>query len=74
MREQNGIIVSVIMPVYNGEEFLEEVIESVCKQSLKEWEFIIINDCSTDKTEDIIKKYAKTDERIVYLKNEKNSG
>lgn len=65
--------VSVVMPVYNGEEFLQEVIESVQQQSMTDWEFII-NDASTDRTEDIILDVAKTDTRIVYLKNEKNSG
>lgn len=68
------IPISIIMPVYNGEEFLEEVIESVLQQSFTDFEFIIINDASTDRTEDIILKAAEREKRIVYLKNEKNSG
>lgn len=64
--------ISVIMPVYNGERYLKEAIESILNQTFSDFEFIIINDCSSDKTEEIIKSY--TDERIVYVKNEKNMG
>ncbi len=62
--------VSVIMPVYNGEKYLREAIESILSQTFKNFEFIIINDGSTDKTEDIILSYR--DPRIVYIKNEIN--
>lgn len=63
-------LVSVLMPVYNGEKYLNEVIESVLNQTYTSFEFIIINDGSTDKTEDIILSYS--DERICYVKNEEN--
>ena len=67
-----GISVSVIMPVYNGERYLKEAIESILNQAFRDLEFIIINDASTDKSEEIIKSF--TDPRIVYIKNDKNLG
>ena len=47
-------IISVVMPVYNAESFLEEAINSILRQTFYDFEFIIINDGSTDKTEEII--------------------
>lgn len=64
--------ISVIMPVYNGEKYLREAIDSILNQTYEGFEFIIINDCSTDLTEEIIKSY--NDSRIIYIKNEKNLG
>lgn len=64
--------ISVIMPAYNAEKYIGEAIESILNQTYKDFEFIIINDGSTDGTEDIILSY--DDPRIVYLKNEENSG
>lgn len=65
--------VSVIIPVYNCEKYIEECIESLINQTLKECEFIFVNDGSKDKSEEIIKKYADKDERITLI-NQKNSG
>lgn len=65
-------LVSVLMPVYNGEEYLREAVDSILAQTLSDFEFIIINDGSTDITEDIILSY--NDQRIHYYKNEKNLG
>jgi glycosyltransferase involved in cell wall biosynthesis len=65
-------LVSVVMPVYNSENYIVEAIESILNQTYKNFEFIIINDGSTDKTLDIIKKYAKKDKRIKVVNNEKN--
>lgn len=64
-------LISVVMPVYNGEKYLNEAIDSVLNQTFKDFEFIIINDGSTDKTEEIIKGYS--DKRIKYIKQE-NTG
>ena len=64
--------VSIIMPAYNAEKYIGEAIESILSQTYTDYEFIIINDGSTDKTEKIIRSY--DDSRIVYLENEKNSG
>ena len=60
--------ISVVMPVYNGEKYLKEAIDSILNQTLSDFEFIIIDDGSTDSTEDIIKTYS--DSRIKYIKNE----
>lgn len=65
-------LVSIIMSVYNGEQYLPAAIDSVLIQSFTDFEFIIINDCSTDQSKVIIQSYA--DERIVYLENEQNLG
>lgn len=64
--------ISVIMPAYNAEKYIAEAIESILNQTYTNFEFIIINDGSTDLTEEIILSYK--DKRIVYLKNDKNSG
>mgnify|MGYP000375050398 FL=1 len=66
-------MVSVIIPVYNVEEYLKEALESVVNQSLKDIEIIIINDGSTDKSLRIIKGYATKDKRIKII-NQKNQG
>lgn len=63
-------LVTVLMPVYNGEEFLNDAIISILGQSFEEFEFLIINDGSTDSTEKIILSYK--DNRIRYVKNETN--
>lgn len=60
------------MPVYNGAKFLHAAIESVLQQSWQDFEFIIINDGSTDNTEEIIRSYS--DYRIRYIQNEGNKG
>lgn len=66
--------VSVITPVYNAEDFLNETIESVLNQTYKNFEYLLIDDCSTDSSADIIKSYAEKDNRIHYIKLEENSG
>jgi glycosyltransferase involved in cell wall biosynthesis len=63
-------LVSVLMPVYNGEAFLREAIDSVLQQTYTHFELIIINDGSTDSSEGIILSY--NDSRIRYVKNERN--
>lgn len=67
-------LVSVIMPCYNGERFIAEAIESVLGQTYQNWELIIINDGSTDNSEKIIKELLNKDNRIRYIKNNKNKG
>ena len=70
MSEAYQPTISVVMSVYNGEEFLAEAIHSILDQTYTDFEFIIVNDASTDNTETIIKGFA--DQRIVYIKNESN--
>ena len=64
--------ISLIMSVYNGEDYLSEAIESVLNQTFKEFEIIIINDCSKDGTSEILNKYAELDERVKVHTNEVN--
>ena len=66
--------VSVIMSVYNGSKFLDQSIESILKQTFPDFEFLIVDDCSTDSSLKIIAKYAKQDSRIRIIKNETNIG
>ena len=66
--------ISVIMSVYNGEKFVRKCIESILNQTFTRFEFIIIDDGSTDNTKNIIKEYEKKDERIILIENETNQG
>lgn len=67
-------LVSIITPVYNAQDYLEETILSVLNQTYYNWELLLIDDCSIDNSYKIIEKYLKKDRRIKYLKNDKNSG
>ena len=64
--------ISVIMSVYNGETYLAEAIESVIGQTFENWELVVINDCSTDSTAEILASFAARDERIKVHTNEVN--
>ncbi len=64
--------ISVIMSVYNGETYLAEAIESVINQTFQNWELIIINDCSTDTTAEILADFSLRDKRIKVYTNEVN--
>lgn len=66
--------VSVIMSVYNEEEIVMDAIESILNQTFKNFEFIIVNDGSTDKTPEILENYTKKDKRIKIITNSKNIG
>ena len=66
-------LVSIVLPVYNGERYLAQSIESVLNQTYRNFELIIVNDCSLDSTEEIVLWYASQDNRITYIKNEVNS-
>lgn len=66
--------ISVILSTYNRDYGLPIAIESILNQTYKDFEFIIINDGSTDQTDRVIKAYTKRDPRIIYLKNDKNKG
>lgn len=67
-------LVSVITPTYNCANFIGETIESVQEQTYHQWEMIIVDDCSTDNTKEIVEKYIKEDNRIKYFCLENNSG
>lgn len=65
-------LVSIITPSYNTARFIEATVRSVLAQTYENWEMIIVDDCSTDDTDDVIARFS--DPRIRYLKNETNSG
>lgn len=67
-------VISVVLSTYNRDYGLPISVESILNQTYKDFEFIIINDGSTDKTDAVLKAYAKKDPRIIYLKNDKNMG
>lgn len=71
--EQSKIQISVIIPVYNSEKFLEETIESVISQSFADFEIILVNDGSTDRSVPICEDFVKKDNRVRLL-NQENSG
>jgi len=66
-------MISIVLPVYNGEKYLRESLDSILKQTVSDWELIIVDDCSTDDSLKIAEEYAAKDSRIQVIHNEKNS-
>jgi len=66
--------VSVVMSVYNGTLYLREAVESILNQTFGDFEFIVVDDGSTDSTWDILNRYARCDERILLFRNPENVG
>ena len=66
--------VSVAMPVYNGERFLRQAVDSLLAQTFRDFEFVIVDNCSTDGTEAICRDYVARDPRVRYFRNERNIG
>ncbi len=66
--------ISVIIPIYNAEKYIAKTLESVCKQTLQDIEIICIDDCSSDKSLNIIQNIANTDNRIKIIQNKTNKG
>ena len=69
---QKEKLVSIILPVYNGADSIRNAIDSILEQTYTNWELIIVNDCSTDNTLEIISQYQQKDKRIKIICNEKN--
>lgn len=67
-------LVSIIMPSFNTSKYIVESIRSVQSQSYKDWELIIVDDCSEDDTDQVVRAFIEEDKRIIYLKNDHNSG
>lgn len=61
-------LVSIITPTYNCAQYIGETIDSVISQTYIYWEMIIVDDCSSDNTEEIVSKYQKQDARIKYYR------
>jgi len=66
LREKNNPLISVIIPCYNAEEFVDLAVRSIMKQTYSNLEIIVLDDCSTDRTGLILENLANEDERIVY--------
>lgn len=65
---------SLVMPVYNGQKFLQQAMESVLQQTFLDFELLVVDDGSTDETATIVNRFAKQDARIRYFKQPKNRG
>ncbi len=74
MNKKNTPKVSIIIPVYNVEQYLRQCLDSVCNQTFKDIEIIIINDCSPDNSLQIIKEYQQKDDRIILVDLKQNGG
>lgn len=72
MKNESMPLVSIILPIYNGEAFMRASIESCIAQTYQNWELLIVDDCSTDSTSQIAREYEEKDARIHYYKNENN--
>ncbi|EAK3292276.1 glycosyltransferase family 2 protein, partial [Campylobacter coli] len=66
--------ISIILPTFNVEKYIAKAIESCINQTFKDIEIIVVDDCGSDKSINIAKEYAKKDERIKIIHNEKNLG
>lgn len=64
--------ISIVLPTYNGERYLAEAIQSVLDQTCQNWELILVDDCSTDRTPEMIRCYTEQDSRIRTIRNAKN--
>jgi teichuronic acid biosynthesis glycosyltransferase TuaG len=67
-------LVSIITPSYNSEKFIADTIRSVQDQTYPNWELLVVDDCSTDDTQQIVEGFIKNDKRITFHQLEKNSG
>ena len=65
-------LISIVLPIYNGEKYMRKSIDSVLAQTYANWELLIIDDGSTDNTAIIAQEYAANDSRIRYYKNPEN--
>ena len=65
---------SIIIPVFNSENYLMRLLQSIQNQKLKEIEIIFVDDCSNDKSIQLLNEYSKIDNRIILIKNKKNKG
>ena len=74
MNNNQDIKFSIVMPVYGVERFIEKSIQSIQNQIYKNFEIILVNDCTKDKSGDICKKYAENNDNIIYCEHEENKG
>ena len=67
-------LVSIIVPAYNAEKYIANTINSVRQQTYDNWNLMILDDCSTDNTKNIVRSFVNIDSRIHLYENSKNSG
>lgn len=67
-------MISIVVPVYNAQQFIGETIQSVLQQTYEQWELLLVNDCSTDESAAVINEYCKQDERIRLIDQPNNFG
>ena len=72
--ERSGALVSIALPVYNGESYVAEAVESVLSQTHPHFELLICDNASTDRTEEICRRFAAQDTRIQYIRRDENCG
>lgn len=68
------VLVSVVIPMFNAESFIEEAIDSVIKQTYNNWEIIVVDDFSTDNSKEIVEKLSRSESRIQLIGLKRNSG
>jgi teichuronic acid biosynthesis glycosyltransferase TuaG len=74
VKESKQPLVSIVVPVYNAARFMDDTIHTVLNQTYQNWELLLVDDCSSDNSVQIIQKYLKKDERIKLTKLTENSG
>lgn len=74
MQDKNKPLVSVIVPLYNAEKYISETIKSVINQTYENWELLVVDDCSTDNSREIVKSFEQKDSRIRLIESEINFG
>jgi len=74
MKRSKGPFVSVIMPVYNAEKYVQQALKSISNQTYRKFELIIVDDSSTDSTSRILEEFKKKDRRVVLIRNKENVG
>jgi glycosyltransferase involved in cell wall biosynthesis len=71
---KNNILISIVVPLYNSEVYINDTIQSVINQTYKNWELFIVDDCSTDNSRSVVKKLVEIDSRVHLIELENNSG
>ena len=66
--------VSIIIPIYNAEKYIQTTVDSVLSQTFSDWELLLIDDCSKDHTSSICEKLVQSDNRITYIRQNENGG
>ena len=74
MKSVQNSLLTVVLPVYNAQEFVRPSVESILDQTYTDFDFIIIDNCSTDASFDILREYVEKDDRVCLHRNDRNMG